>query len=149
MSITMTLLPVLVLALVWLAVGRVLVPIQSRRNLARQFPAAIEPAGPFVECNVRFMPDEAPTRCIAEATPAGLYMVSTQESLAQRRWLTGPMVCYLDVPVLIPWSELKYQPSLFPLWGGIKFDVLSAKAVFYIRRKAAIELLRQGGRPIP
>jgi hypothetical protein len=149
MSIIVTLLPVIVLVLVWVAVARVIVPLQSRHNLEQQFPAAIEPDGPFLECNVRFIPDEASTPCIAKATPAGLYMVSPKEALAKRHWVTGPLLCYLDEPVLIPWSALEYQRSKFPLWGGIRFDVPSANATFFVRRKAAVELLRQGGRPIP
>ncbi len=144
-----TLLAVGVLVLVWLWTGKVLVPIQSRRNLQQQFSASIEPAGPFVECNVRFIPDEAHCPCIAKATPAGLYLVSPKEALAERGWITGPQLVYLTEPVLIPWSALEYQPAKFPLWGRIRFDVPSAKATFFVRRKAAAELLSQAGQPLP
>jgi hypothetical protein len=145
----MVLVAIIVLVLVWLWSVKVLIPIQSRRNLQQQFGAAIEPAGPFVECNVRFVPDEAHCPCIAKATPAGLYLVSPKEALAGRGWITGPPLVYLTEPVLIPWSALEYQPAKFPLWGRIRFDVPSAKATFFVRRKPATELLRDAGRPLP
>ena len=148
MSNSVSLLAIVALVLVWAGCVWILRPLQSRRNLQRQFRAAIEPDGPFVQCKVRFAPDEGSTPCIAKATRAGLYMVSPKETLAKRSWLSYS-VYYLTEPVLIPWSVLKYRRSIYPLWGGIKFDVPSAKATFYIRRKLAIELLRQGGQPIP
>ena len=144
----MALVAFIVLLLVWLWCGKILIPLQSRQNLQEQFGAAIELAGPFVECNIRFVPDEAHCPCIAKATPAGLYLVSPKEALAERGWITGPQLVYLTEPVLIPWSALEYQPAKFPLWGRIRFDVPSAKATFFVRRKAATELLSQAGQPL-
>jgi hypothetical protein len=146
----LTLLAVIVLILVWFGLARVHGPRLSRHNLEQQFRATIELESPFVECNVRFVPDESHTPCIAKATPAGLYLVSPEEALAKRVWgSAGVEPSYLTEPVLIPWSVLEYGPAKFPLWGWIRFDVHSANATFFIRRKAATELLRQGGQPLP
>jgi len=146
----MTLLAVLVFVLVWVALARALGPRWSRRNLQAQFRATMEPGGPFVKCNVRFVPDEAHTPCLAKATPAGLYLVSPAEALARRNWSVeaGGLPC-LTEPVLIPWSLLTYHPAKFPLWGWLRFDIPSAKVVFFVRRKVATELLRQAGQPLP
>jgi len=148
--IGMTFLAAVVFVLVWVGLARSLAPRWSRHNLQAQFGATIEPGGPFVECNVRFVPDEAHTPCIAKATPAGLYLASPEEALAKRTWSVeaGGLPC-LTKPVLIPWSVLTYHPAKFPLWGWLRFDIPSAKVVFFPRQKVATELLRQAGQPLP
>jgi hypothetical protein len=142
------LLAVIVVVLVWVGLVMALAPRQGRHNLQQHFPATVEPAGPFVQSNVLFVPDESHTPCIVKATPAGLYLASPEKAFARRIWgVTGPS--YLTKPVLIPWSALEYGLAKFPLWGWVRFDVASAKVTFFVRRKVAAELLQTAGQPLP
>jgi hypothetical protein len=135
--------------LMWAGLIWFLKPRFSRGNLQSQFAAPIEPAGPFIECNIRFVPDEMHTRCIALATPAGLYMSSPPQALAEPSSIFRSYDSNLIEPVLIPWSVIEYGPAKFPLWGSTRFDVPSANVTFFVRRKAATELLRQACQPLP
>ena len=67
-----TLLAVSVLVLVWLWTGKVLVPIQSRRNLQQQFGASIEPAGDIDTAVVDSLKALDPERPIREASSAAM-----------------------------------------------------------------------------
>lgn len=139
---------VIVVVLMWVGLVMALAPRQSRHNLQRQFATTLDPGGPFVKCNVLFVPDEFRTPCIAKATPAGLYLASPEKALARRLWgVMGPS--YLTKPVLIPWSALEYGQAKLPLWGWVRFDVASAKVTFFVRRKMATELLQTAGQPLP
>jgi hypothetical protein len=142
-----SLLPAIALALVtgvlmWIGVKR-----SARRILQQQFTTDIDPGGPLVECEIRFVADEASTPCGVRLTPAGWYMCRPPSAVARRYSISG--VPYLKRPVLIPWTLLEYHYGRFPLRGWLRFDVPSAKATFFIRQRVAMDLLRDAGRPLP
>jgi hypothetical protein len=128
--------------LIWFGVKR-----SARRILEQQFSTDIDPAGPLVECQVRFVPDEASTPCGVRSTPDGWYMCRPPSAIARRYSISG--VPFLKRPMLIPWPLLEYHYARFPLHRWLRFDVPSAKATFFVRQNVAMDLLRDAGRPPP
>jgi hypothetical protein len=128
--------------LMWIGIKR-----SARRILDQQFGTDIDIDAPLVECQVRFVPDEASTPCGVRAAPAGWYMCRPPSAATKRYSISG--VPFLKRPVLIPWTLLEYHYARFPLHGWLRFDVPSAKATFFVRKNVAMDLLRDAGRPPP
>ena len=130
-----------VVALMWYANKR-----NDRLILLRQFSTGTEPGESAVECDVRFPTEDTSTPCVAWVTPEGWYMYSTAE--IRSRWSgRSKGVPYLTQPVFIPWTLLQYQPAKFPMRSWLRFQVLSAKVNFFVKREVAEALLQQAGKP--
>jgi hypothetical protein len=137
-------------ALLLVAVGLIL--INRKRDawsiLKTQFRATNPPDGlPAVECEIRFPLAEVSTPCVAQVSQDGLYLISSQEQIAKRRWVIN--VPFLKQQVFIPWSELDYHRARFPMRNWFRFDLHNTKACFFVRHSVAAELLHAAGRPLP
>jgi hypothetical protein len=119
----------------------------TRAILQKQFPAPDTPDGPMTVCELRFPLAEVSTPCVAHASKAGLFMVSTKEEMAKWRWVNN--VPYLKQPVFIPWSRLDPYRARFPMRNWVRFDIRGTKATFFMRQDPAVELLRIGAQPLP
>ena len=142
--------PSAAVALLLVAVGLIL--INRKRDtlsiLESRFRAADPPEGlPAVECDIRFPLAEVSTPCVAQVSQEGLYLISTQEQIAKRRWVIN--VPLLKQQVFIPWSELDYHRARFPMRNWFRFDLHNTKACFFVRHSVATELLHAAGRPLP
>jgi hypothetical protein len=118
----------------------------SRRILQQDFAAPGAPYGELVPCKVRFPLDEMSTPIVAKATPAGWYMVSPPDEVAQWRYTNN--VPYLRQAILIPWSRLRCAPAKFPMHRWVKFTVAGTRLLFFVPKDAATTLLSQAGRTI-
>ena len=136
------LLVLVTVGLIWLNRKR-----DTRVILRDRFRTAQVPGDPLTECEVRFPLDDLPTPCVAHASAAGLYLVSSREQIAKRRW--GNPVPLLKQQVLIPWPELHYYRARFPLQSWLRFDIRNTKATFFVRESVAMELLRAAAQPLP
>jgi hypothetical protein len=140
--VVVALVALVALGLMWLNRGR-----DARAILQKRFRTSQAPDGPLTECEVRFPLAELSTPCVAHASEAGLYLVSSKEQVAKWRWNNN--VPFLKEQVLIPWSELHYYRARVPMQSWLRFDIRNTKATFFFRESVALGLLSAAGRPLP
>lgn len=121
----------------------------DQRCLRRDFPCTGPFEGPLEPCLVRFPTEEGRTDCVLGANRDGLYLASTAEAMARRRWWTSSGSTVMRSPVFIPWERLDIGPARFPLRDHVRFRVSSNKAVFFVPRQTAVTLLLRAGRAGP
>jgi hypothetical protein len=129
-------------ALIWFSARR-----DGRLILQKQFAATVDPGGPYTACEIRFPMAEVSTPCMAQVTAEGLYLFSPEELRAT--WSLVNNVPFLSKAVFIPWTLLTYGPAKFPMGKWVRFDVTSAKTLFFMRREAALSLLQAAGKSLP
>jgi hypothetical protein len=138
-------------AVLVIIVTAVLIGINVKRDaralLQKQFAATFDPGGPYTECKIRFPLAEVSTPCMARVTAEGLYLFTSAELRATWSWMNN--VPFLNKAVFIPWASLAYSPAKFPMRKWIRFDVTSTKAMFFMPREVALNLLRAAGRSVP
>jgi hypothetical protein len=85
-------------------------------------------------------------RKVSDDQPGQLVQIHGFNAGDARHAALEQQYAFLHTPIFIPWSLLDYNSAKFPMTKWMRFDIRTAKVLFFVPREIAMAQLRQIGR---